>query len=71
MKHQEFETALEATGMPDVGLLMAYEQGDLTEEQVIQLIQHGIDNDWVFKLQGHYGRLAARLIDVGLCTAKA
>ena len=48
--------------------IVAYEQGDLTEEQTIQLFQDLVDSGVVMKLQGHYGRLAAQLLEAGLIT---
>lgn len=56
--------------MPDVDKLIAFEQGDLDDDQVIELFQHGIDNGWVWKLQGFYGRTADSLIKAGYCHRK-
>ena len=47
--------------------LIAYECGNLTESQTIQLFQHLIDSGVVYFLQGHYGRRAEALIELGLC----
>lgn len=38
--------------------LMAYEQGDLDEEQIVEMFQNLIDSGMVNSLQGHYGRTA-------------
>lgn len=54
---------------PDVDTLVAYEQGELDDEQIIEFFQQGIDAGWVWQFQGHYGRTAANLIEEGLCTA--
>lgn len=54
--------------MPDVTKLIAFEQGDLDKDEVIELFQHGIDHGWVWHLQGCYGRTAQRLLDMGWCT---
>ena len=54
--------------MPNIDQLIAFENGDLDEDQVVEFIQDGIDKGWVWKLQGCYGRLAVALIDAGLCT---
>jgi len=47
--------------------LIAYECGNLTESETIQLFQHLIDSGVVYFLQGHYGRRAESLIELGLC----
>ncbi|MGH7175343.1 MAG: DUF7417 domain-containing protein [Minisyncoccia bacterium] len=53
--------------MPDVGLLMAWENGELDEEQTVELFQGLIDSGMAWRLQGCYGRQAARLIEAGYC----
>lgn len=55
--------------MPDISKLMAFENGELDFDEVVELIQDGIDNGWVWKLQGFYGRCAADLINQGVCHA--
>ena len=55
--------------MPNIDTLIAFENGDLDQDQVIDFIQDGIDKGWVWKLQGSYGRAAQSLIDAGLCHA--
>lgn len=47
--------------------IIAYENGELEEEEVIDLFQGLIDCGLAWQLQGSYGRQAARLIDAGLC----
>ena len=49
--------------------LIAFEQGDLDEDEVIEFFQGLIDSGLVWGLQGTYGRTAVALIDSGLCTA--
>lgn len=51
--------------------LLRYEDGSLTEPEVMALFQRLIDADLVQSLQGHYGRTARALIDNGLCTPPA
>lgn len=55
--------------MPNIDTLIAFENGELTNDEVIDFIQDGIDKGWVWKLQGFYGRTARDLIEAGYCTA--
>ena len=48
--------------------IIAYEQGDLDDDDTIALFQALIDSGLVWALQGHYGRTAGALIDAGYCT---
>ena len=48
--------------------IAAYECGELTQEQVIQLFQELCDSRIILELQGHYGRLAFQLWEAGLIT---
>lgn len=51
----------------NIDKIIAYENGELSEEEVVELFQTMIDSGQVWILQGHYGRTAAALIDAGLC----
>lgn len=51
----------------NIDKIIAYENGELSEEEVIELFQDLIDSGQTWTLQGHYGRTAAALIDAGLC----
>jgi len=53
--------------MDNLSFIMAFEAGELDEDEIITGIQAMIDDGLVWKLQGMYGRTAARLIDAGLC----
>ena len=46
--------------------IKAYEQGDLNDEETVVFFQEMLDTGLVWKLQGHYGRTASRLLDEGL-----
>ena len=50
------------------GQIIAYEEGELDEDETISLFQSLIDNGVVWQLQGHYGRTATDLINAGICT---
>lgn len=52
----------------EVDFIMAYEGGELSEEEMIEGFQHLIDNGDAWRLQGSYGRTAKALIDAGLAT---
>lgn len=54
--------------LPDIDKIIALENGELEDEEVVELIQHMVDSGVVWSMQGSYGRLAADLIDQGLVT---
>jgi hypothetical protein len=45
--------------------LMLFENGEMEEQDVLDLFQELVDSGLVWKLQGSYGRMAQRLIDIG------
>lgn len=51
-----------------LGFIMAFEGGEVTQEEVIEGFQHLINNGMAWTLQGSYGRAAMSLIEQGLCT---
>jgi hypothetical protein len=54
--------------MPDVNKIIDYENGELNEEEIMDLFQELVNSGVVWQLQGHYGRTAAGLIQAGLIT---
>lgn len=58
--------------LQDLGTaISAYEAGELSEAEEVELFQKLIDNGMAWKLQGHYGRNAEYLINIGRCTRPA
>ncbi len=49
-----------------VDKIMAYEQGDMDQDETLEFFRELIDDGLAFRLQGHYARTAARLIEAGL-----
>lgn len=53
--------------MPDIDQILAFENGEMEFDEVVDFIQDGINAGWVWRLQGFYGRCAAQLIEQGYC----
>ena len=53
--------------MDQLNNIVAYENGELDEEEVIDLFQELINSGLAWQLQGSYGRMAASLIESGYC----
>ncbi len=56
--------------MDTVDKIIAYEGGEMSDEKMVEFFQEMIDSGMVWRLQGHYGRTANRLIEQGLCKGK-
>jgi hypothetical protein len=56
-------------GFDVVGNIMAFEDGELDDDEVIALFQHLVTTGMAWQLQGSYGRTAVALIEAGLVTA--
>lgn len=54
--------------MDNLDFIIAYEAGEVTQEQMIEGFQALIDSGLAWQLQGHYGRAAMALIKDGECT---
>ena len=55
--------------MDQVSQIMAFESGELDEDQTIELFQSLINSGLAWQLQGSYGRMASELIRSGYCVA--
>jgi len=52
--------------MNNIDQIIAYEQGELTEAEIIQLFQELLKTGLCWSLQGHYGRTVKALLEAGL-----
>ena len=52
--------------MDTVDKIIAYESGELSNEQTIELFSELIKNGQAWSLQGSYGRMAVSLIEQGI-----
>lgn len=58
----------DASKAPDtLSFIVAYEGGELDDDEIIKGFQSLIDTGLAWQLQGHYGRTAMALIQQGLC----
>jgi len=61
---------MKAARMDIVEDVIRFEDGEMSDEEVVIFFQKLIDTGLAWQLQGTYGRMAARLIEAGLCTAE-
>lgn len=54
--------------MDTINFIIAFESGDLPDDQIVEGFQALIDSGIVWQLQGSYGRIAQSLIEAGVCT---
>lgn len=63
-------SAAAAAAYDQVGAIIAFESGELDEEETIELFQHLLDTGLVWNLQGCYGRAAQELLETGAIVRK-
>ena len=52
----------------NINNIIRYENGEMdSETEIVEFFQELINTGMAWKLQGHYGRTAMRLIEEGLC----
>jgi hypothetical protein len=68
-RYEDGVARLSAASQPydTTGNIIAYESGELDDEEIVTLFQHLIDTGLAWKLQGSYGRTAQNLINGGYC----
>lgn len=54
-----------------IAQIIAYESGESTPEESLDLFQYLVDSGLAWQLQGHYGRTAVALIEDGAIQAPA
>jgi len=52
--------------MVDVDKIIQYEDGQLDDDEIIEMFQDLVDSGQVWTLQGSYGRMARDMIELGL-----
>jgi hypothetical protein len=63
--------AIPATEFDLVGSVMAWENGEMDQDQTVEFFQHLVDTGLAWQFQGIYGRTAKDLIRAGLVTEPA
>ena len=57
--------------MPNIDQIMKFENGEMEQDEVVEMFQELINSGMAWKLQGSYGRTAMALIEAGYCTRAA
>lgn len=57
----------QSVAVDQIDAIIAYESGELTEIELLNLFQDLITSGLAWSLQGHYGRVASDLIKNGWC----
>ena len=50
-----------------INKIIKYESGEMNQEETIEFFQELIDSGYAWRLQGHYGRTALKMIEWGYC----
>ena len=50
----------------DIGLIMDYETGEISDPDVLKLFGQLIGSGMAWSLQGHYGRTATTFLEIGV-----
>lgn len=64
MNRQELREKLNVVGVEE---LMEFENGEMDQDEAVNMFQRLINSGLAWQLQGYYGRTAKALIDAGLC----
>jgi hypothetical protein len=56
--------------MTQIDQIIAYENGELSDNETIELFAELVKTGMAWSLQGHYGRTAMALIDAGYINRK-
>lgn len=57
--------------MPNIDQIMKFENGEMEQDEVVEMFQELINSGMAWKLQGSYGRTAMVLIEAGYCERAA
>lgn len=54
----------------DIDKVIKYENGEMSEQEIIDFFQELVDSGMAWELQGSYGRMAMHLVESGLISMK-